>query len=751
MAALRNVFACLVHERPECVADLVRNLRALDPASEILLYNGGKNPGLLSGFPFERYGAKVHPAPCPQEWGKLHGFALDCLRHALAGPGFDTLTVVDSDQLAVRPGYSEYLGRSLADRPRVGLLGNSPGIQPRDTKIGPALAAYREIERWRPLARRLPGGEENLFHWTFWPSTVITAAAGRDLVRLFDEDGELQALLRKSRIWATEEVILPTLVALLGHEVAQNPCSDELVQFRTAYTREQVEQALARPEVFWIHPVPRRYDDPLRQQIREAVGAADGASAPMPTPEPALMPIPRPAAETAPERPLLLTMPILERMRKVEGWLEDEEADLLLAACSRALTDLPAPHGVVEIGSYCGRSTVVLGSVVRALRPEARVHAIDPHLGQVGAADQGLQTGRPTLERLQANLKANGLTDHVEVIRQCSYEVAWSGPISFLLIDGLHDYLNVSRDFHCFEKWIVPGGLIAFHDYADYYPGVRAFVDELLATGRYARVHLARSLMVLRKEAAEPVQLAAPRRIETAAAPIDPAGPASPARTPLVSCIMPTSNRRPFVPLAIRQFLTQDWPDSELVVIDDGDDRVADLIPDDPRIRYIPSDRKLSIGAKRNLACDLARGEIILHWDDDDWMEDRRTRFQVESLLESKADLCGLPRLYFHDPASGRSWEYSCLRRDKMWLAGATFCYRKSLWMGSPFPDTNTGEDVRFLWSDRPKKLLPLRDSSFYVARIHPGNTGSRIGSGQGWRPLPDGVLPGFLSQVARG
>jgi hypothetical protein len=46
MQTIRNIFACLVHERQDCVVDLVRNLRALDPGSLILLYNGGRDPNL---------------------------------------------------------------------------------------------------------------------------------------------------------------------------------------------------------------------------------------------------------------------------------------------------------------------------------------------------------------------------------------------------------------------------------------------------------------------------------------------------------------------------------------------------------------------------------------------------------------------------------------------------------------------------------------------------------------------------------
>ena len=62
-------------------------------------------------------------------------------------------------------------------------------------------------------------------------------------------------------------------------------------------------------------------------------------------------------------------------------------------------------------------------------------------------------------------------------------------------------------------------------------------------------------------------------------------------RHPLASCIMPTANRRQFVPEAIRYFLAQDYPNKELIVIDDGATTVGDLMPDDERIRYI-QDRK---------------------------------------------------------------------------------------------------------------------------------------------------------------
>jgi hypothetical protein len=193
---------------------------------------------------------------------------------------------------------------------------------------------------------------------------------------------------------------------------------------------------------------------------------------------------------------MFLTLPIIDRMRAVEGWLTDREADLLIAGAARALAALPPPHAVVEVGSYCGRSTTVLGSVVKAFSPEGHVYAVDPHEGEVGALDQRVIRTPPTLARFRDNMARAELSEVVVTMRQRSYEVAWERPVTFLLVDGLHDYASVSRDFGHFEPWLADGAHVAFHDYADYYPGVRAFVDELLAGRRYERIHLADSLML---------------------------------------------------------------------------------------------------------------------------------------------------------------------------------------------------------------------------------------------------------------
>ena len=418
------------------------------------------------------------------QWGRLHPFAIDCMRFALQQGSFDTLTIVDSDQLATRPGYSARLAGFLAGKRRVGMLSNTPGHQGADTEFLTARAAHAELELWRPFLRRFPNGESEFVHWSFWPATVFTARAARDIVRLFDEDAQLRELMDTTHIWATEEVILPTLVALLGYRIIGNPCSFEYVRYRTPYTVEQIDAAMNQADVFWAHPIPRWYDDALRRHIRSRF---HDYGQPGDVRRVAGVPL-----------PMVLTLPILERMRSIEGWLEDHEADLLIGAATRALTEVPGACAIVEVGSYCGRGTVVLASVVKALRSAARVWSIDPHDGRLGTANDTMMLA-PSLKKLKANLAAARLTGLVEIVRARAPRVRWSEPIALLVIDGLHDRSSVESDFAHFDPWVAAEGYVAFHDYASYFPDVVTFVNELLTQGRYQRVALAGSLIVLRK------------------------------------------------------------------------------------------------------------------------------------------------------------------------------------------------------------------------------------------------------------
>jgi Methyltransferase domain len=188
------------------------------------------------------------------------------------------------------------------------------------------------------------------------------------------------------------------------------------------------------------------------------------------------------------------------RMRQIDGWLRDEEADLLMVLASVAALEV-SEGAIVEVGSYCGKSTSVLGSVVRRLAPDVPVYAIDPHEGEHGAQDSsyGVQHGEPTFDAFLRTLSDADLTDIVRPIRQPSFEVDWHDPIRLLFIDGLHDYLNVSRDFFHFEPWIAVGGYVAFHDCEDTYPGVRAFVRQVLVSGEYRAIRQAESLAVVQK------------------------------------------------------------------------------------------------------------------------------------------------------------------------------------------------------------------------------------------------------------
>ena len=208
---------------------------------------------------------------------------------------------------------------------------------------------------------------------------------------------------------------------------------------------------------------------------------------------------------------------------------------------------------------------------------------------------------------------------------------------------------------------------------------------------------------------------------------------------PLVSCIMPTRNRRQFASQAIWYFLRQDYPHRELVIVDDGEDPIEQIVPPDDRIRYLRTERR-SLGDKRNFACERSAGELIAHWDDDDWSAPNRLSIQVAALRERDAEICGARDLLHYRPGTGEAWLYRGPTAGSPWLAGNTLLYRRDAWARHPFPGITVGEDGAFTRQFFPDRVHALPDTTFCVAVLHDRNTGTKNLTDRHWerRPLQE-------------
>ncbi len=214
---------------------------------------------------------------------------------------------------------------------------------------------------------------------------------------------------------------------------------------------------------------------------------------------------------------------------------------------------------------------------------------------------------------------------------------------------------------------------------------------------------------------------------------------------PLVSCVLPTCNRSHYIPLAINLFLAQNYDGAELLIVDDGSEPVESLVPEHPRIRYVYLKDKMTIGAKRNACCELTRGQIIMHWDDDDWFANWRVSYQVAHLIHSGKKICGINRMYYADPQNRKAWIYAFPERFGTWIAGGSFCYLKTLWQSNPFPEVNDGEDTQFIKKIDASDVLNLERYDFYVGRIHPNNTSKKNINQTLWFDLPMNTIESVI------
>ena len=176
----------------------------------------------------------------------------------------------------------------------------------------------------------------------------------------------------------------------------------------------------------------------------------------------------------------------------IPGFLGENEARLLgtIAAC--------VPRGaIVEIGSFKGKSTVMLGKVAAHYGLGPMV-AIDPHnFGNVELEAHRTSPDASSHSEFLQNLGVAGVSDLVEVHRAYSTDVApgWNRPIAFLWIDGDHSYRGAKADFDGFAPHLIPGGVVAFHDALHEFAGpIRVFVEDVLRSDRFGAAGFVQSI-----------------------------------------------------------------------------------------------------------------------------------------------------------------------------------------------------------------------------------------------------------------
>jgi glycosyltransferase involved in cell wall biosynthesis len=182
---------------------------------------------------------------------------------------------------------------------------------------------------------------------------------------------------------------------------------------------------------------------------------------------------------------------------------------------------------------------------------------------------------------------------------------------------------------------------------------------------------------------------------------------------PLVSICTPTFNRRPFIPFLIKCFQHQTYPKEhmEWIIIDDGTDKISDLIKDIPQIKYFKFDKKMSLGKKRNLMHSKCSGEILIYMDDDDYYPPERVSHAVEELQKNPDALwAGSSLMYIYFKSIKQMYTFGPYGKNH--ATAATFALRKELLSQTRYDETAAiAEEKTFLkgWSIPGVQLDPLK------------------------------------------
>lgn len=194
---------------------------------------------------------------------------------------------------------------------------------------------------------------------------------------------------------------------------------------------------------------------------------------------------------------------------------------------------------------------------------------------------------------------------------------------------------------------------------------------------------------------------------------------------PLVSCILATRNRPAFLRQAIRCFLRQTYEHSELIVVDDGEESVAELCSGLYRVNHIHLDNPTSLGRKLNVGVEHARGAIIQKIDDDDYYHPQFLERAVGALMVKDQNHAVTWDCFLILLLGEQHVHYS----GHGWTAGGTLCFRRQLWEQGHFRDVPNQVDTLFIADNRPQ-MIKICAPELYILVRHGHNTWNHLSSG---------------------
>jgi hypothetical protein len=170
-------------------------------------------------------------------------------------------------------------------------------------------------------------------------------------------------------------------------------------------------------------------------------------------------------------------------------------------------------------------------------------------------------------------------------------------------------------------------------------------------------------------------------------------------KKPFISVCTPTFNRRPFIPFMIKCFENQTYPKDKIewIIIDDGTDKIEDLVTHIPQVKYFKFDEKMTLGRKRNIGNDKCTGEIIIYMDDDDYYPPDRFSHAVEMLKQHPKALCaGSSAMFIYFKHINKMYQFGPY--GPMHSTAATFAFRKELLKQTRFDEVScVAEEKKFL------------------------------------------------------